>query len=120
MQWSQNGDYPGKSAIIILPMIGMDASNTSCIFSTLTFVSRQVRKYDTTPILTFDQPLYMTAVTIVTHESQCEDVSAIILRLGGFSHTNKLFRMYRAHYERVRIAGRFRDCICAKCSWSYF
>ena len=99
MQCTQNEDYPGKSTITFLPMIDMDASDMSCIYSTLKFVSRQARKYGTTPILTFDQPLYMKAVTIVTHESQCEDLSSIILRLGGF-HTQMSFLGCIGHIMR--------------------
>ena len=34
MQLVQNGDFPGKSAFIFLPMIDMNASDLSCIFLT--------------------------------------------------------------------------------------
>ena len=77
MQLCQKGDYPGKSAITFLPMIDMDAGDMSCILSTLKFVSRQAQKYEATPILTFDQPLYMKAVTIVTHETQTDGLQSV-------------------------------------------
>ena len=35
MQLVQNGDFPGKSTFTFLPMIDMNASDMSCIFSTL-------------------------------------------------------------------------------------
>ena len=56
MQWCHQGEYPGKSSVVFLSMIDLDPSNVTCIHSTLDFVSRHAKKYDVTPVLTFDQP----------------------------------------------------------------
>ena len=37
MQMCHKGRHPGKSAFVFLTMIDMDASNISCVFSTLFF-----------------------------------------------------------------------------------
>ena len=38
------GSHPGKSSIHFLPMIDMNPSDATCIFSTLNFVSEQNTK----------------------------------------------------------------------------
>ena len=40
MQSVHCGEHPGKSSVLFLPMIDMNASDISCIFSTLHFVCR--------------------------------------------------------------------------------
>ena len=37
------GDYPGKSTVKILPIIDLDPTNMSCIYSTLKFVEGQAQ-----------------------------------------------------------------------------
>ncbi|CAC5414988.1 unnamed protein product [Mytilus coruscus] len=65
MQMVQTGDYPGKSSVSFLPMIDLNASDMTCIYSTLNFVANQAKRYDITAILTFDQPLYWKAFSMV-------------------------------------------------------
>ena len=48
------------------------------------FVSYQASRYDATPILTFDQPLYCKALTIIQSQPDGSDLKGMILRLGGF------------------------------------
>ena len=90
MQWCHQGEYPGKSSVIFLPMIDLDPSNVTCIHSTLDFVSRHAKKYDVTPILTFDQPLWWKAICIIKGEPIDSPLHQIILRLGAF-HTEMSF-----------------------------
>eukprot|EP00794_Sanderia_malayensis_P013320 gene13320-14692_t len=68
MQLCQDGKHPGKSDVIFLPMIDLDPSNVSCVYSTLVFVSNHAKKYNVTPILMFDQPLWWKAMCIVNNE----------------------------------------------------
>ena len=84
MQMIQNGEHPGKSAVVFLPMIDMNASDISCVYSTMLFICSQARRYNVTPVLTFDQPLYWKAFTIITNEPENSDLKSIVLRLGGF------------------------------------
>eukprot|EP00795_Rhopilema_esculentum_P015939 gene15939-biopygen5325 len=90
MQWCHQGEYPGKSSVIFLPMIDLDPSNVTCIHSTLDFVSRHAKKYDVTSILTFDQPLWWKAICIIKGEPIDSPLHQIILRLGAF-HTEMSF-----------------------------
>ena len=59
-------------------MIDMHPSDLTCIYSTLKFVCTQAKLLGVTPILTFGQPLWWTAILIVS-----SDLREIVLRLGG-------------------------------------
>ena len=62
MQSISKGAYPGQSVINMLPIIDLDPTNMSCIYSTLTFISTQAKKLSIiTPVATFDQPLWLKA-----------------------------------------------------------
>ncbi|KAK7088302.1 hypothetical protein V1264_022235 [Littorina saxatilis] len=84
MQAIHKGRYPGQSSIIFMPMIDMNPSDTTCIFSTLHFISAQEKRSNTTPVLTFDQPLWWKALGIISSEPDGSDLKAIVLRLGPF------------------------------------
>ena len=64
-------------------MIDMDPTNAWCIYSTLHFVTDQAKKYGVTPVLTFDQPLWMKAQSILQTEPPTIRIKNIVLRLGG-------------------------------------
>ena len=82
--------FPGKSSVVFLPMIDMDPSNMTCIYSTLSFVSKQARCHNSDPVLTFDQPLYWKGRNIIQDEPDDSALHSIVLRLGGF-HTGMSF-----------------------------
>ena len=84
MQTISKGSHPGKSSVAFLPMIDMDPTNMSCVYSTLKFVEAQCKRQHTTPIITFDQPLWWKAQLIVESEPPDSELRSIILRLGGF------------------------------------
>ena len=84
MQMVHVGEYPGQSSVTFLPMIDMNPSDMSCIFSTLSFISDHAIKYNQTPIVTFDQPLYWKALMIIHHGNADRCLHNIVLRLGGF------------------------------------
>ena len=76
------GDYPGQSIVHMLPIIDLDPTDMSCIYSTLLFVIKQAKELNIpTPILTFDQPLWLKAMEIVKALNL-----KVVLILGGF-HT---------------------------------
>ena len=83
MQLSCKGTYPGKSSVHFLPMIDMDPTDMTCIYSTLSFISNQASHYKYTPIITFDQPLWWKSLKIVSNDPQDSKLKSIILRLGG-------------------------------------
>ena len=88
--YHKDGEYPGKSTITFLPMIDMNPSDHSCINSTLHFVCEQSGKYCVTPVVTFDQPLFWKATTIINNSSVTSPLQKIVLCLGGF-HTEMSF-----------------------------
>ena len=82
-----SGDYPGKSMILMLPIIDLDPNDMSCIYSTLSFIIQQSQELVLqTPIVTFDQPLCIKANEIV----HVHEIVDIVLILRGF-HTMMSF-----------------------------
>ena len=84
MEWIfqavSSGKYPGKSVVSMLPIIDMNPGDRSCIYSVLSFISNQARELGIpTPIVTFDQPLWIKAVKIVS----AKDMHMVVI-LGGF------------------------------------
>ena len=83
IQYVHKGNHPEKPSIVFMPMIDMNPTDMSCIYSTLKFVSNQTKSYDVTPIITFEQPLWWKAMTIIESEHQNSNLRQMILRLGG-------------------------------------
>lgn len=79
----EQGNHPGKSSVLFLPMIDMDPGDLNCIYSTLGFIADQATRYGVTPIVTFDQPLWWKALMITLNEPQDSAIKSIVLRLGG-------------------------------------
>ncbi|VDI57080.1 Hypothetical predicted protein [Mytilus galloprovincialis] len=79
-----SGSYPGQSNITFLPMIDLNPSDESCIYTTLHFVCKEAKQNKCTPILTFDQPLYWKAMMIVQNEPTTSSLKSLVLKLGGF------------------------------------
>ena len=90
MQLVHRGNHPGKSSVMFLPMIDMNPSDVTCVYSTLKYVCEHARRHDVTPILTFDQPLWWKALMIIVTEPVGSNLRDIVLRLGGF-HTEMSF-----------------------------
>ena len=79
-----HGPHPGKSSVNFFPMIDIDPTDMSCIYLTLHFVAVESHCQGTTPMLTFDQPLFWKANTIIVHEKEKSELIFIVLNLGGF------------------------------------
>ena len=77
------GNHPGETSMLFMPMIDMDPSSETCIYSTLVFVAEQAKKNNVTPILTFDQPLWWKAQCLINAKPPHSAVKKTILRLGG-------------------------------------
>ena len=84
------GDHPGESSILFLPMIDLNPGDMTCIYSTLHYISSHARRHNVTPIVTFDQPLWLKAITVQESVPSESDIASIVLRLGGF-HTMMSF-----------------------------
>ena len=84
MQFVQKGAHPGMSSVMFLPMIDMNPSDATCIYSTLKFLAEHARCHNAKPVITFDQPLWWKASRIIHTEHASSEMKNIILRLGGF------------------------------------
>ncbi len=82
----KEGNHPGKSSMLFLPMLDMAPGDTTCLYSTMMYVVEHAARYNVTPILTFDQPLWLKALTIQESSTADSPVRSIVLRPGGF-HT---------------------------------
>ena len=67
-------------------MLDLNPGDMSCVYSTLEFIASQAQKNNFTPIMTFDQPLYLKALTVINSERADSDLKSIILRLGTCHH----------------------------------
>ena len=82
MQHVCTGPHPPSADVIMLPIIDLSSSDNHCIYSTLCYIEQQAKQLGIdTPCITFDQPLWLKAVEIVTASKL-----NIVCRLGGF-HT---------------------------------
>ena len=84
MQAVHSSDHPGRSQVFFLPMIDLNPGDLSCIYSTLRFVVTEASKCQMKPVITFDQPLYLKAQSIICSERAGRELKEIVLRLGCF------------------------------------
>lgn len=71
-----SGPYPGKSTIAFLPIIDYSPTDPTCIYTTLEFVIDQENSLNIrTPVLTFDQPLWLKATEI----ANCKSINAVLI-----------------------------------------
>ena len=78
--------------MMFLPEIDMKPTDMTCITvnSILHFKSEHARRYRVTPVLTFDQPLWWNATTIVEGAQEDSPLRWVILRLVGGPHSDDL------------------------------
>ena len=78
--YSEDQHVKSKSEILFLPIIDLNPSDETCIYSVLMYIQSQAQQLNIpTPCITFDQPLWLKAVQIVKAKSL-----NIVCRLGGF------------------------------------
>jgi len=81
---NKTGNHPGKSSMLFLPMLDIEPGDITCIYSTMMYVSEHAARNNVTPILTFDQPLWLKALMIQESSTNDSVIRSIVLRLGGF------------------------------------
>ena len=70
MQYISNGSHLPKSNITMLPIMDLNPTDETCIYSTLLFVIERSKKLNIdTPSITFDQPLWLKSLEIITAKS---------------------------------------------------
>lgn len=62
----------------------------TCVYSTLLFECREARRYQRTPVLTFDPPLFWKAMTINWNNPEYSQLKSMLIRLSAF-HTEMSF-----------------------------
>ena len=82
MQAMTRGEHPKPSSFHFLPLIDLQPSNIDCVYSTLAYIKQECKKMNCYPVVTFDQPLYIKAISLTKAEHS--DVSGIFVRLGTF------------------------------------
>ena len=112
MQAVQKGSYPGQTEIVFLPLIDLNPSDLSCIYSTLMFVAKESTKLDAAPVITFDQPLYWKAVNIVENEPSSSKLKKTVVRLGAF-HTEMCFLGCIGHLMENSGLSELLSCVYA-------
>ncbi|GBM54180.1 hypothetical protein AVEN_64526-1 [Araneus ventricosus] len=73
-----------KSAVILLAFVNLQPSNPTLIKTCLRFAAEKFRKRQQSCIVTFDQPLFIKAMDIVSQADEIDELSKVIVRLGGF------------------------------------
>ena len=106
MQLVDHGSCPGKPSVLFLPMIHMNPSDITCVYSTPKFIEDHAHRHDVTPIVTFDQALWWKALMIIVSEPDGSGLRNIVLRLGGF-HTEMSFL--------AALATLWLDQVCKTC-----
>lgn len=70
-----------KAEVLLLPIIDLNPSDDTCIYSTLLYIQDQAERIKLpTACVTFDQPLWQKATEIITAKS----LENMVCRLGGF------------------------------------
>ncbi|KAK6176036.1 hypothetical protein SNE40_014400 [Patella caerulea] len=114
MQTVAKGPYPGNSSISYMPMIDMSATDMSCVYSTLHFVCAQAKAQNVTPILTFDQPLWLKAQIIIQNELLTSELQNIVLRLRGFHTEMSYLRCIQELMEVVYASNTVMQMLSGK------
>ena len=92
-------------------MIDLDPTNELCIYSSLRFVANHGKTYGVTPVLTFDQPIWMKAQHILMLSPLLAELRTVFCVLGVL-HGNEFFWKYWAYYYRNWIKGSPFISIC--------
>ena len=77
MQLVHQGKHPGKSSVMFLPMIDMNPSDISCVYSTLKYIESHARRYCVTPIVPWEAlfskapPVVYFRYTMESHMISC-------------------------------------------------
>lgn len=84
MQMVQQGPHTGKQSVNFLPIIDMNPTDYTCINSTLHFICKDAAKHNAAPTITFDNPLYLKARTIIENEPESSPIKRVVLFMAGF------------------------------------
>ena len=94
MKMILKGKHPGQSSLVF--MIDLNPSDDTCIYSTLHFVNDQAKRYDVTPVINFDQPLWWKAFSIILKGPNSSNLKKDCSKVRWVSHADEFLRTYRS------------------------
>ena len=101
-----SGTYPDKSKMMFLPIIDLNPTDPTCIYTTLEFVTDQSRSLNIRmPVLTFDQSHWLKATEI----ENCKLMN-IVLILGGFHLMMSFMGSIRSLMKGSGLSEAFSTC----------
>ena len=99
----------------MLPVINLHATDTRMLHSLPSFVTDQSSKLNVpTPLITFDQSLYVKAYNFVSSMNM-----NIFVRLGGFHQLISFLGSIGCLMEQGGRRAALEKCICSCYYWSY-
>ena len=75
-------NFPEESAVVNMSFINLPPSSYNCVYSTLLYVKEIASSYGRTPVITFDQQLYIKAKEL--QMAYMDSLGGILIRLGTF------------------------------------
>ena len=108
---NKEGNHPGKASMLFLPMLDIERGDITCIYSTMMYVSEHAARYNATPVLTFDQPLWLTALMIQYTSAEDSVIRSTVLRLGGF-HTQMSYLGASGHIMSGHGLHELLETVC--------
>ena len=106
--FTRNNSHPGVHKIEFLPFVDLNPSDTSTVYTTLSFVMNLCEKQDTKCVITFDQPLWQTAM-ILKKEHKMDSLTIL---LGNF-HTSMIFHAAIGHIMKNTGLKEMMSCVYA-------
>ena len=119
MQTVNIGNHLGQESTFFMPMIDLKSTDPVCILSTMHFVAEQSSKYNMTPVLTFDQPLYWKSMSIKEQQDESSALKKIALRIGGLHQMTSFLGLIgyiikgsglQALFELIYAEGSINAC----------
>ena len=133
MQDVSHEEHPGVASITFFPMIDLNPSDMTCVYSTLCLICSQASKYEVTPVVTFDQPLWWKAQIVVANEPAGSDLKSLVLRLGAFHAQmsflgcivilmsgSRLHRVLEVVYASNTVGHMLNGSLCKSFAWALF
>ena len=84
MQAVNTANHPARASTVFMPTIDLKPTDPVWILSTMHFVAEESSKYNMTPVLTFDHPLYWKSMSIKEQQDESSALKKMVLRIGGF------------------------------------
>ncbi|KAG1687918.1 hypothetical protein GQR58_008201 [Nymphon striatum] len=116
MQTFRSGDYPGQSEINLLPIINLNPSDMTCIYSTLLFVIDQCKKNNSGPAcITFDQQLWIKELRLQVLKVLTDSLAKKMEDMATHSRTSKLWIQYIKYVDIIKMfvtaerTGKWQD-----------